>query len=65
MSKEVRIIRPCPKCGTARWIELSVDRATGMRAIECLVCQRRVEGRLWDIESLWDKWRDDEQIEEV
>ena len=57
--------KPCPKCGTTRWIEQSVDSKTGTRAIECLVCRRRVESRLWDIESVWDKWRDDEQIEEV
>nr|DAF33796.1 MAG TPA: DNA-directed RNA polymerase [Caudoviricetes sp.] len=58
-------IKPCPKCETARWITQNVDSETGVRVIECLVCGRRVEGHLWDIVSLWDKWRDDEQIEEV
>ena len=57
--------KPCPKCGTARWVEQSVNRATGVRAIECLICRRRVEGHLWDVGSLWDKWGDDEQVEEV
>lgn len=57
--------KPCPQCETARWIAQNIDSETGVRVIECLLCRRRVESRLWDIESVWDKWRDDEQVEEV
>lgn len=57
--------KPCPHCETALWIAQNIDSETGVRVIECLLCRRRVESRLWDIESVWDKWRDDERVEEV
>lgn len=65
MNNIARKIKPCPNCRTSRWVEYTVEYVNGVRAIECLLCRRRVESRLWDIESVWDKWRNDEQVEEV
>lgn len=65
MNNMVWKTKPCPICRTARWIQVSVDYVTGVQTIECLCCGRMVNSRFRGFGSPWDKWRDDEQIEEV